>query len=412
MEARDTFSLLFFLRKSKTNKKGLAPVYLRITTNGQRSELALKRWIEPSRWNSSKGCASGSGMDCKALNEFIDIVRSRMYAIHRDLIEREKPATAEAMKAVFQGKGQSSKNLLEVFAAHAEKLHALIETGEYAKGTVKVYNTSLRHLTDFVKDTYGVSDIRLRQLKYSFITDYDFYLRTKKKLSNDTALKHITRLKVIISVALKNEWIDRDPFAAYQKKYENHQRVHLTIYELARIEEKEFSIPRLAEIRDVFLFGCYTGYPYAELHKLTWDDVSRGIDSKLWVFTSRTKTKNASNVPLLPKPLEIIERYREHPLCQETGKLLPVKSNQKMNAYLKEVADLCGVTKTLTTHVARHTFATWALTQGVDIASVSKMLGHKNLATTQIYAKILDQKVSEDMGKLEQRLASQQSVAS
>lgn len=406
MQERETFSLLFFIRKNKTNKDGKAPVYLRVTANGKRIEIAIKRWIDTTRWSSAKGYANGTGSDCKALNQYIDIVRSRIYQIHRELIERGKEATAEAIKAEFQGKGERSKGLLEALQGHIKKLKALAENGSYAKRTIQAYDTTYNHLSEFIRTEYKVSDVPLKQLRFAFITAFEFFLRTEKGHRNDTALKYISKLKVIIGVACKNEWLDRDPFAAFQQKFENRQRVHLTGEELQRLEEKTFAVPRLAEIRDVFLFGCYTGYPYAELQKLTWQDVSLGINRKQWVFTSRTKTKNASNVPLLPKPLAIIDRYREHPACEKTGKLLPVKSNQKMNAYLKEIADLCGINKPLTTHVARHTFATWALTQGVAITSVSKMLGHRKLSTTQIYAKILDEKVSEDMEKLEQRLSA------
>ncbi|MFY7918741.1 MAG: site-specific integrase, partial [Chryseotalea sp.] len=175
--------------------------------------------------------------------------------------------------------------------------------------------------------------------------------------------------------------------------------------ELDSIIEKKFSIERLKQVRDIFIFCCYTGLAYADVQKLSRDEITTGIDGEKWIWTSRQKTDTATRIPLLPQALEIINRYKDEPSCLNKGRLLPVLSNQKMNGYLKEIADACGITKKMTFHTARHTFATTVtLSNGVPIETVSKMLGHRNLKTTQHYAKILDIKVGADMRVLRERL--------
>jgi site-specific recombinase XerD len=189
----------------------------------------------------------------------------------------------------------------------------------------------------------------------------------------------------------------------------NPMREVLTKEELHDVESKEIDIERLAEVRDIFLFCCYTGLAFIDVFQLTVNDITLGIDGKKWIYTNRQKTGNQSNVPLLPQALRILEKYNDHPVREITGKLFPVKSNQKMNAYLKEIGTICNLQKKLTMHLARHTFATTVtLSNGVPIETVSKMLGHNKLATTQIYAKVLEHKVSQDMNVLFEKMKNQE----
>jgi integrase len=207
---------------------------------------------------------------------------------------------------------------------------------------------------------------------------------------------------------LANSWITANPLAHYKSTAKAKEREFLTKAELDSLAKKNFSISRLEQVRDIFLFCCYTGLSYADVKKLRRSEISTGMDGGQWIFTNREKTDTSMRVPLLPVASMVLDRYSNHPQCDNAGLLLPVLSNQKMNAYLKEIADLCGVNKLLTFHIARHTFATTVtLSNGVPIETVSKMLGHTNLKTTQHYAKILDNKVSDDMMQLRQKLALQ-----
>lgn len=240
-----------------------------------------------------------------------------------------------------------------------------------------------------------------QNIDHGFITAYDFYLRSHRNCGNNTAVKYIKNFKKIIRIFIANGWLDKDPFVRYTAKLREVVRSYLTLDELKVIDEKEFASVRIMQVKDIFLFSCFTGLAYADVKKLKRSEISNGVDGQLWIFTSRQKTDTASRIPLLPPAAKILLKYQQHPECINHNSALPVLSNQKMNSYLKEIADCCGITKELTYHIARHTFATSVtLANGVSIESVSKMLGHTNIKTTQHYAKILDAKVGKDMTML------------
>lgn len=291
------------------------------------------------------------------------------------------------------------------------------ELMEYGKITPYTYNRYLRtksKVVEFMKLQYKINDIPLKDLRLSFVTELEHYLLTIDQLHSNTAHKYIKNLKKIINNAVDLEWMPTNPFHRFSCSYIDPQREVLSESELYKLINKKIDIPRLAQVRDVFVFCCYTGFAYADVYKFDQDSLTIGIDGEYWITTNREKTGTRESVPLLPEALKVVKRYSNHPDCIKTGKLLPVNSNQRYNAYLKELADICGIKKHVTTHIARHTFATTVtLSNGVPIETVSKMLGHKKLATTQIYAKVLDIKVSSDMLKLKSLLSSQtdQSIA-
>ena len=277
----------------------------------------------------------------------------------------------------------------------------------YSQGTLQRYQTTFKHLSDFIEIQYKVSDISLNNIDHKFITDFEFYLKTVRNCAHNTAIKYVKNFKKIVRQALANEWIKKDPFINYKPKPKEVIREFLTEDEVQRITEKKLHSERLDQVRDIFVFCCFTGLAYIDVKKLTQDKLVLGIDGDKWIKINRKKTETQSSIPLLPQALEIISKYKDHPESVSKGVLLPVLSNQKYNSYLKEIADLCGISKNLTTHLARHTFATTiTLSNGVSIESVSKMLGHKSIKITQHYAKVIDRKVSEDMKVLRQKFST------
>lgn len=408
MTIQNTFSIQFYSKKSKEKPSGDVPIYARITVNGKRAEISVKRSIHVDKWDNKKGAARGNGEYARSLNAYIDTVRNKLYEHHRRLIDKDEVITAQSVKSAYLNKGTGVKTLIEVFKYHNKQMKAM-EGKEFAKATVDRYSTTLMHLEEFISTQYNLTDISLSKLNHQFITDLDFYLRTERKCNNNSTVKYIRNVRKVVNMAVDNDWLEKDPFVKYKGTVKPVEREFLTQEELAAIEEKEFAIERLAIVRDIFVFSCYTGYSYVEVQNLTPNNIVSGIDGETWIHTYREKTGTKSNVPLLPKALEIIEKYEDHPECKRAGKLLPIRTNQKMNAYLKEIADLCGLDKRLHYHVSRHTFATTVtLTNGVPIESVSSMLGHQNIRSTQVYARVVEKKVSADMLALKDKLESKE----
>ena len=302
------------------------------------------------------------------------------------------------------GTSEKSYMLIELFKEHNKKIASLVGK-DFAPGTHKRYETSLRHTQAFLKFQFGVSDINIEKVDNAFVNDFDYYLRTTNKCNNNSTIKYIKNLGKIIRICLSNGWIIKNPFVNYKGKIKTVSRVCLTEEEIQRMAAKRFDIDRLSQVRDVFLFCCYTGLAYVDIKKLKISEITKGVDGGLWIFTNRQKTDARSAIPLLPMATQLIKKYSNHPLCISKDIPLPVPSNQKMNGYLKEIAEICGIEKTLTSHIARHTFATTVtLSNGVPIETVSKMLGHSSIKQTEHYAKILDLKVSSDMLLLKQKL--------
>ena len=294
--------------------------------------------------------------------------------------------------------------ILDVFRHHNEKLEKLVGK-DFADGTLNKYEISFNHTQRFIQWKYNVDDIDITMLDYEFISEYEFWLKTVRNCSHNTTMKYLANFKKIVLICVKNGWLQKDPFFSYKFRKKDVVREYLSENELKTMQEKPFASERLERVRDIFLFCCYTGLAYADVKKLERSEIQIGVDGKKWIFTFRQKTDTPSRIPILPVSLALIEKYSSHPECLNKNILLPVLSNQKMNSYLKEIADVCGICKELTFHIARHTFATTiTLNNGVPIETVSKMLGHTNLKTTQHYAKLLDTRISEDMKALSVKL--------
>jgi site-specific recombinase XerD len=398
-----TFSILFYPKNDKADRKGLVPIYCRITYNGKRVEFSTNRKISPKRW-SKTGYVKGTKEDAREINEHLDSIRNKIYRAQTELTNNNELITAQILRNKVTGRDEKKKTLLEVFKYHNQQMEAKRDI-EFADATIKRYKTTYSHIKKFLQYQYQKDDIYLSQLNYAFIADLEHYFKVIKNCNHNTTIKYIKNLRKVINMAIANEWLYKDPFIKFKAKLEEVPRDYISEEELKRIEEKEIDIPRLDQVRDIFIFSCYTGLAYIDVINLTKDNIRIGIDGDKWIYTYRHKTKTKSNIPLLPKAEEIIEKYKDHPSTARNDRLLPNLSNQKLNAYLKEIADLCDIKKNLTFHIARHTFATTVtLTNGVPIETVSSLLGHKNLRTTQIYSKVIEKKVSEDMGDLKKKL--------
>lgn len=390
-------NLHFYAKSTKANTKGQLPIYVRLTVDGNRTEFSTKKFIEPSRWSSGASKVKGTSEEARSINSYLDLIKSRVFDVHMELIHKNQNLSIKNFKDLLFGSEEKQRMLVPIFLDHNNKIKELVGK-EYAPGTLERYTTSLKHIIEFMQWKYKVSDIDITKIDHAFITDFEFWLRSVRNCANNTAVKYIKNFSKIIKICLANDWLDKDPFVNYKSKVKEIERVYLEEGEIQRLIEKSFKSERLSLVRDIFLFSCFTGLAYIDVKNLTKSHISIGIDGEKWIFTHRQKTESASKIPILPVTQMILNKYKNHPYCLNKEKLLPILSNQKMNAYLKEIADVCGVNKELTFHIARHTFATTiTLTNGVPIESVSKMLGHKNLKTTQHYAKVLDKKVSDDM---------------
>jgi site-specific recombinase XerD len=371
--------------------------------NTKRFEFSTNKSINPDKWSSEGSKVKGTSEEARTINSHLDYLKNQILQAEKKLIKKDISVSSENLKNELFGLTETKRMLVPIFQDHNNKIKELVGK-EYAPGTLERYTTSLKHTIEFMQWKYNISDIDITKIDHAFITDYEFWLRSVRNCANNTAVKYLKNFNKIIKLCLANDWLDKNPFANYKSKVKEVERVYLTEDEIQSIIEKDFKTERLSLVRDIFLFSCFTGLAYIDVKNLTKSHISYGIDGEKWIFTHRQKTESASKIPILPVTQMIIDKYENHPQCLNEDKLLPILSNQKMNAYLKEIAGVCEIEKDLTFHIARHTFATTVtLTNGVPIESVSKMLGHKNLRTTQHYAKVLDRKVSEDMKLLKDK---------
>lgn len=398
-------SILFYLRKDKTNKDGLAPIFRRITINGQRLDNSTGQWVDPSKWSQEGSKMKGTTTEARLLNGHLDMIKAKVFDAERQLYKKDIEVNFENLKNKLLGREEHKRTIVPIFKEHNRRVERLVGQ-DFAPLTLKRYKTALRHLEAFLQWKFKFSDYPIDKINNAFINDFDFYLRSERECNNNTAIKYVKNFGKIVRECVANGWLTVDPFLNYKQKMKEVVREYLSEEEVETILNKQFASERLDAVRDIFIFSCFTGLAYIDTKNLTPENLSFGIDGGKWIFTSRQKTDTASRIPLLPIAEMIIEKYKNHPYCINKGVLLPVTSNQKVNSYLKEIADFCGITKPLTYHIARHTFATTiTLTNGVPIESVSKMLGHTSIKTTQHYAKILDKKVSDDMKILKDKFS-------
>jgi len=396
-------SILFYGKTSKITIDEKLPLYMRVTIAGQRFDVAANSFIERAKWTAGTGKVKGNSEEARIINAHLDMLKHKAYDYRQELLMEDQPLTRDTFKSKWLGLDKSHYTLMQVIRDHNKDLEKLIGKG-YVRATWVKYKTTEKHIEAFIKWKYRLSDMDLRALKYEFVTDLEFYLKSEKNMSVNSYGKIIKNLKKIIHECVAKDWMNKDPFMLYKVKHVDAKVPHLSADELQRLENKVFGVERLNLVKDLFVFSCYTGLAYIDAATLTRNNIVIGIDGKQWLYKNREKTDVSSRIPLLPPALTILEKYKNHPKTGNTERLLPMMSNQKVNSYLKEIADVCGIQKQVTFHVARHTFATTVtLSNGVPMETVSSMLGHKKLKTTQIYAEVVDSKVSQDMKLLEKK---------
>ena len=399
---RSTFKILFYIKKNALKSNGKAPVMARITLNGEITQFSLKCEVDPAEWNPHTGRVQGKSAPAQKLNALLDNFRASITQHYREISDREVTVTAEKVRNAFLGIQCRNETLLDLFNKHIESLNEQIGKKGVSRDSYQKYVRTATRLEDFMKSKYNISDINLKEINHSFLYDFEVYLKTNYGCAQNTTTKFMQRLRSVIIIAKNNGWIHIDPYANYKFHLEKTERAFLTEQELERLIQKKFSIKRLEQVRDIFVFSCFTGLAYIDVSNMQESNIRQAFDESLWIMGKRVKTGVSYRVPLLEIPKRIIEKYKG---TLPDGKMLPIITNQKMNAYLKEIADICLIDKVLTFHCARHTFATTVtLSKGVSIESVSKMLGHTNIKTTQIYARITDNKISNEMNVLAGKL--------
>lgn len=402
---RQTFNVLFFIRQTRALKSGENPIMLRISIAGQLSEIQLKRAVKPNLWNQNKERCTGKDAASLEINRYLESVKLRLFEIHRKMEEEGKLINPMEIKRKFLGLDEEHKMFFQVFQKHNDKCRELIGK-DYAKVTISRFDTCLKYFREMSQNQYQRKDIPLKEVTNGMIHDYIHFLKAEKGLQENTVIRYMKVVKKVLNIAVNYDWIQKNPFGNIRFHEKEVNKEFLTKEELETLRTKEFDIPRLELVRDVFLVQCWTGLAFIDVSELKEEHIIADNDGNLWIRKERHKTGIMCNVPLLDVPLGIIEKYKDHPLCQKRGILLPVLSNQKMNSYLKEIADCCGIKKKLSTHTGRHTFCSVVtLANNVSLENIAKMVGHTNTRMTQRYAKVLDQSILRDMQGIKESFA-------
>ena len=401
---KSTFSIIFYLKRQAVRKDGTVPVMGRITVDGTQTQFSCKITIDPKVWDTKSGRATGRSAAAIETNRMLDNMRVSINKHYREILDRDNYVTAEKVKNAFLGLEHRCRTLLQVFKQHNEDYEKMYEAGMKAKATLLKYQCVYRHLEEFIYQRYHVRDIALKELTPAFISDFDIFLRTEKNCCTNTVWLYLCPLRTMVSIAISNEWLSRDPFRDYEVKKEQTTRYFLTKDEIRLLMDGKLKNAKQELYRDLFVFCIFTGLSFSDMRNLSEENIRTYFDEHLWISINRQKTGVQSNIRLLDIPKKILEKYRG---LREDGKIFSVPHYMTCLYGIRAVAKRCGITKHLTWHMSRHTMATEiCLTNGVPIETVSSILGHKNITTTQIYAKITKEKLNQDMENLSTRLGN------
>lgn len=405
-----TMNILFFVLKTKLLKNGEAPILMRITINGQYEETRIQRSVPLKLWNAAKGCSKGKDRTANELNNYLAELSARALEKHKELMLEQALTTPQLLLKRIFGKDTEMRTLLVTIRQGIEDMEKVVNI-DYSPVTINRYKNVLKKLETAIPAYYDKEDITFYELTPEFVKAFDLHLKTEAGLCRNTIVRYMKCFKRFTNMALAKEWMRKDPFYGYKMEQDETDPTFLTYDELQAIIKKEFTVPRLALVRDIFIFACFTGLAFADVSTLQKDNIMQDNNGDWWIrkgrvkLERRRKSSSISNVPLLPAPLVILKKYENHPVCIKKGCCLPVFCNQKMNSYLKEIADFCGIKKNLTTHTARHTFATTVtLANNVPLQNVSVMLGHASTRMTQHYARVMDTSLKKAMNNVKEYL--------
>jgi len=387
MKVAKNASFAFWLYRSKQNSDGLVPVYMRIASHGQKTELSTGLHVSPTDWDKKQCRVKGESLESSFINEQLENFTRSFYEACNAIRRRDGVLNVAILKRLILGEEISNRTLLELMTYHNKQVGKLVGS-DYTASTHKRYLITEKLVSDFLKSQKR-ADIPLNELGHKFLNELEVYLKADKHQQHNTAIKYLKNLKVILNKGVLWEWIEKNPFNGYKTTEKNIYKDFLTSQEVSVIEGKTFNIARLENVKKAFLFQCYTGLAYSDIASLTQEDIREHLGAT-WIWRSRDKTGNPIRVPLSDKALALIDLNARKPIN--------IMSNQRMNCYLKEIADTCSIHKHLTTHCARRTFATLSLTEGVSIESVASMLGHSNISVTQKhYARVQPEKILAEM---------------
>ena len=406
-QRKSTFSILFYIKRKELLKNGDAPVYMRVTVDGRFLEASLKRGVNPKVWNEKKQRSTGRDRLSLELNDYLDDTLAKLLKIHQRFTDEKKVINPKTILDEWNGKIEKPKMLCEVFKEDNLKYRQRLEIGDVVLNTVLRNERAERYLGEFIRKRYKADDIPFSSIDNAFVRDFHLFLRVDKKQEQNTANKYCKILKRIVTLALDNKWMEINPFQGMRFQAKATNRQFLTEKELATIMNKTFTLERLNVVRDIFVFCALTGLSFSDVEGLKPEHISVDDEGNYWIHKAHQKTKNVCSIPYLESARAIADKYAGHPLCEKRGVLLPVISNQRMNSYLGEIAGICGINKPLTMHIARHSFACLALANGVSMEIIARMLGHSDIRTTKIYAKVIDKSIAEQMGGLAAKFGSQ-----
>lgn len=402
---RNSFSVFFFIKKTKLLSNGEAPIRLRIKVNGIAVESQIKRSVPPNQWDQATESSKGRDRKASELNEYIRMLKLKALTIHRDLEMSGKFFTSRLIMNTLYNADDNKRTLLSVFRKHNDDCRKLIGI-DYVKITITRFDNCCKYLGVLIQQKFGKEDVNLNEIDSEFVRDFEMFLKVERGCQQNTVIRYMKCFKKIINLAIANEWMTRNPFAGIKFQAKEVIKEVLTKEEIERIMAKQFDMQHLEYVRDVFIFCVFSGLAYIDVNNLRAEHITKDNNGDIWIRKAREKTDNMCNIPLLKIPQMILEKYKDHPIRQKTGALLPVTSNQKMNSYLKEIATRCDIKKNLTTHTARHTAASVVfLANGVSIENVAKMLGHSDIRMTQHYAKVMDSSIKRDMAGIDNSFA-------
>ena len=394
---RSTFNILFYIKRNEPKKDGRVVIMVRVTINGVRSQFSSKLLVQPGQWDSKKEQVKGQVAEARNLNRLLENIRSSLNVHYNKFMSIDGHVTPEQLRNIFLGHEEQEQTIISFFDKYNDQYKLKVGITSTHK-TYTRYLLTRERLVEFMKQRYNLSDMSIKEITVSFIDEFYLYIRNNTECNNNSTLKFLQRIRTILYFAKNSGANFNDPFGSFRFRYDKVNRGYLDQDELDILYTKKFPSARLSQVRDIFIFSCYTGLAYVDIFELTEDKIRKAFDGHLWIMTKRQKTDVNTNVRLMDIPLAILEKYKGK---QKNGKVLPVISNQKINDYLEEIADICGIEKKITFHVARHTFAsTVALGNDVPMESIQSMLGHADIKTTQIYAHVINRKLSRDMDKM------------